>query len=52
MMIRGTHTEHNDRKRTPGTDSKTGQSTLTIEGANDIVPTGSVPMMLTGNVFP
>ena len=51
MRIRGTHKEHNDRKKTPGTDSKTGQSTLTIEGANDIVPTGSVPMMLTGTVL-
>ena len=51
-MIRGIHKEHNDRKRTPGIDSKTGQSTLTIESANDIVPTGSVPMMLIGNVFP
>lgn len=52
MMIRGTHKEHNDRKRTPGTDSKTGQSTLTIEGANDTVPTGSMPMMLIATVFP
>lgn len=39
MIIRGTHEEHSDRKRTPGTDRKADQSVLTVK-----VPPAWLPM--------
>ena len=38
MIIRGTHAEHSDRKRTPGTDSKTDPSVLTVKALPSWLP--------------